>query len=429
MFKPTSRRVAVAATAAAAALALTACSGGAAAPSETEGPATINLTWWGNDDRAARFEEAIDLFEKANPTITVNGTFTDYPSYWEKRQTEAAGGGLPDVMLMDWQYLRQYGENGLLLSLNPYLESTIATDAIDQKMLDTCTLDGETFAAPIGYSSWGVFQNEDLLTSLGAEAYEGGTTWQEYSDYIASVTELGGGEVYGGLDYTQRIQNFELQLRQDGKNLFNEDGELDFTKEELAAYWESGADLRAGGAVPQSKLEEVYPVTGFGASMETSEPNWTNILTGFYADSGAKSITMVPPPTDKPAAKDLYQKVSLMYSQSANTKHADAGAKLIDFLVNSPEVGAIFGTTLGIPASQTQLDGVDLAGPDQTALDYMETIEDRLGDAPPAPVAGFGAIEQTFWDLGKGIGLGSISVDDAVNQFFDEVEQVLAASS
>ena len=57
------------------------------------------------------------IHEEEYPNITINDTFTDYPSYWEKRQTEAAGGGLPDVMQFDYSYLRQYSENGLLLDL------------------------------------------------------------------------------------------------------------------------------------------------------------------------------------------------------------------------------------------------------------------------------------------------------------------------
>ena len=38
---------------------------------------------------------------------------------------------------------------------------------------------------------------------------------------------------------------------------------------------------------------------------------------------------------------------------------------------------------------------------------------------------GYGSLEQTFWDLGKSLGLGAVSVDDAVQQFFDEASVVL----
>ena len=41
------------------------------------------------------------------------------------------------------------------------------------------------------------------------------------------------------------------------------------------------------------------------------------------------------------------------------------------------------------------------------------------------PVAGYGSLEQTFWDLGKEIGLGTLSVDDAVTEFFQEAGVIL----
>ena len=41
------------------------------------------------------------------------------------------------------------------------------------------------------------------------------------------------------------------------------------------------------------------------------------------------------------------------------------------------------------------------------------------------PVVGYGSLEQTFWDLGKSIGLGALSVDDAVSQFFTEAGVIL----
>ena len=112
MFRSRTKRVALAAAAALAAttIALAGCSGGGAAePESTFDPdekVTLNFTWWGNDDRAARYESLIEKFNEEYPNITINGTFTDFPSYWEKRQTEAAGGGLPDVWQFSDSYLR-----------------------------------------------------------------------------------------------------------------------------------------------------------------------------------------------------------------------------------------------------------------------------------------------------------------------------------
>jgi multiple sugar transport system substrate-binding protein len=214
-------------------------------------------------------------------------------------------------------------------------------------------------------------------------------------------------------------------LRAQGDNLYTEDGELGFTEDQLRDFWESGADARDGVAIPQQKLEEISPISGFGANLTASEGSWSNFLGGYLADSGAASITMVAPPTDEPDGKDLYRQAGLQMAISADTEHPEAAAMWLDFVVNSEEAGEIFGTTLGFPASETKLAGATLEGADAQVAEYLESVADRIGDAPPVPVVGYGSLEQTFWDLGKSIGLGAITVDDAVSQFFTEAGVIL----
>ena len=143
MFNIRKRRMAAAAAAitASAALVLTGCSGGgsseeAAATYDPDEKVTLNLAFWGNDVRAALYDEAIAAFNEEYPNITVNSSFLGFPEFWEKRQTEAAGGGLPDVMQFDYSYLRQYSENGLLLDLEPYLGNIIDTEPLSENILD-----------------------------------------------------------------------------------------------------------------------------------------------------------------------------------------------------------------------------------------------------------------------------------------------------
>ena len=419
---------AAAAMAGVAALALTGCASGGAAEAEPaydpDEEVTLTFTWWGNDDRAQRYQQLIDAFEEEHPNITIEGNFTDFPSYWEKRQTEAAGGGLPDVWQFSDSYLREYAEPGLLLDLDT-VSDYIDFDAFEDSLRQTGQLEGVQYSLPTGYSSWAVFLNDGLLEQAGVEPYEGGTSYEEYTEWMASVTEATGGAVYGGTDLTQRIQNFENVLRAQGENLYTEDGELGFDEDDLRDFWESGAEARDGVTVPQQRLEELTPKSGFGSNVTASEASWSNFLGGYLADSGAASVTLIAPPTDDPDAKDLYRQAGLQVAISADTEHPEASALWLDFVVNSEEAGEIFGTTLGFPASETKLAGTTLEGVDAQVADYLESVADRIGEAPPVPVVGYGSLEQTFWDLGKSIGLGALSVDDAVDQFFTEAGVIL----
>jgi multiple sugar transport system substrate-binding protein len=424
---PAPRLLAAAALTATAALVLAGCSGDTsddAAAFDPDEKVTIDFAFWGNDDRATRYNDLIAAFNEEYPNITINTSFTDFPSFWEKRQTEAAGGGLPDVFQFSDSYLRQYAESGNLLDLGEVADY-VDTTTFDESLLGTGALDGTQYSLPTGYSLWANFVNDDLVAQAGLEAPEAGGSFADFDEWMASVTDATGGAVYGGTDYTQRIQVFELVLRADGGNLYTEDGELGFTEDELRDFWESGAEIRDGVTVPQQKLEELSPKSGFGAAITASEMSWSNFLGGYLADSGASSISIVAPPTAKEGSKDLYRQAGLQVAIAQNTEHPEAAALFLDFVVNSPEAGEIFGTTLGFPASSSKLEGTTLEGADKQVADYIESAADRIGDAPPVPVVGYGSLEQTFWDLGKSIGLGALSVDDAVTQFFAEADAIL----
>lgn len=424
------RALAAVAIATGAAIALAGCAGGSTAePAATFDPdeeVTLDLAFWGNDVRAELYNEAIAAFNEEYPNITVNATFLAFPEFWEKRQTEAAGGNLPDVMQFDYSYLRQYSENGLLLDLDPYLGEIIETDPLPQNILDIGVVGGVTTGIATSTNAWGMFTNPVLLEQAGVEEFEGGS-WEDYTDWMGEVTDGAGGAFWGGGDYTGRIQNFEVQLRAEGSYLFSEDGEPGFDEERLAEFWESGAPIRDGIGIPQQRVEEVAPKGGFDSALTASELTWDNFGAGYLAGLGESytELGLIAPPITEEGAKDLYLKPSMLHTISANTDHPEAAATLVNFLVNSPESGEIFGTNRGLPASETALAAAELDPLSQQVKDYEASIADRLGDAPPVPIVGYGTLEEKFRQLGTELNFGTVTVDDAVAQFFAEMDVVL----
>lgn len=416
-------RLGLAAVAALTAVSLAACAGGTSGGYDPEEEVTLTFTWWGNDDRASRYQELIAAFNEEYPNIKVEGTFSDFSSYWEKRSTEAGGGGLPDVMQFIDSYLGQYAENGQLLDLAS-LEEYIDFSTFDETMLSMGKVGDEQLALPGGFNVWSISENTELLESYGLPSYEGGTSWEDFSAYMAEVTEETGGALYGGTDYTQRIQNFELWLRQQGKELYV-DGQLGFTEDELREFWNLGADDRNGVTAPQNRLEEVAPQTGIAAKFTATELAWSNAMVNYQAEAGSAKFSLIAPPTSDPDADDLYRQGGNQIAISATTEHPEAAAIFLDYVVNSPEAGAIFGTSTGFPASTSRLEGANLEGADLLVAEYLESVADRIGPTPPIQNVPYGALEAVFWDLGKSIGLNAISVDDAVTQFFDEAAVTL----
>src|SRR5690606_22198530 len=119
----------------------------------------------------------------------------------------------------------QYGEPGYLLDLAD-VEEYIDFTTFEDSLLGTGRLNDVQYSLPTGYSMWANFINDDLLAEYEVAAPDGGSSFSEFDDWMTSFTASADGEVYGGTDYTQRIQTFELMLRAQGKNLYTEDGEL-----------------------------------------------------------------------------------------------------------------------------------------------------------------------------------------------------------
>ena len=64
-----------------------------------------------------------------NPNVVIETEFTDWSGYWDKLATQAAGGGLPDIIQMDYSYLNQYASSNQLADLNGFIESGVIDTA------------------------------------------------------------------------------------------------------------------------------------------------------------------------------------------------------------------------------------------------------------------------------------------------------------
>ena len=410
----------------ASAAALSACGNGSSSSGQTgsaDNPVTINYTWWGNDDRAERTRKAIALFESKNPDIKVNGNFTDFAGYWQKRATEAAGGGLPDVMQWDLSYLRDYGQRNQLLDLGTV---KIDTSAFEKSLLPSGQIKGKTYGIPTSTNAFAVYYDPAKLASLGIAEPTGKWTWSEFQAFLKEVGDKGNGTLYGSTDFTGVWWQFNIWLRQKNIQAFNSDGKLGFSKDDLKTWWNLNAKLRGTQAiVPEDRVTQLKPKSPFGSNVSAAEVTWDNFMAGYLADSGAKQLKLVPVPSDDPNNLGLFLKPSMLMVASAKTKFKDAAARFIDFMVNDPEVGQIFKTSRGVPASKTQRDGTTFDGADKLVVDYEKSIEQYLKDAPEPPIVGFGTLEASFGRIASDLNYGKLTVDGAVDAWFKEAEDLI----
>lgn len=422
------------AVAAVASFALTACGGGGseAAPTETlnaDEDVTIVFNWWGNDDRADKYEEAIDLFEEKYPNITVQTGFQAWDDYWSSRNTEAAGSSLPDVMQMDMSYLRQYGSTNQLLNLDGQIGTSLDVTGIEDSLLEAGKLDGSQYGIATSTNTLAMFYNPDLLEQLGMEALPEDYTWDDLNAFISEASATGESmepRLYGSGDYTTTFWFFLQWLVQQDIQPFTEDGQLNFTREDMTAWLNVAEPIRTpvDATYPIARGIQLLPLGGFTVEENVSEMSWDNFLAQYSADSGNENIQMLPIPSDADGEKKMFLKPSMLLSASANSEHPAAAATLIDFLINDPEVGRIFGTSKGVPAVKAQRDAMELeeGSVDARVVAYEESVAEYATEAAPLPVQGFGTIEAEFKRLGEEFAYRNITVEQYVDQWFSEAE-------
>ncbi|MFY1694184.1 MULTISPECIES: ABC transporter substrate-binding protein [unclassified Solwaraspora] len=409
--------------AASAALALVAVGAAACGDDDASGPVTLRYSWWGNAERADLMQQAIDLFEEQNPDIRVTPSFQEYEAYWQKLTTETAGGNMPDVVQMDFSYLREYADRGVLYDLGGQAGDALVLADLLPGFDGVGEVDGTRYAVPIGGNTWSMFYNPALFAQAGVAAPQVGWTWDDYHATMATIRSTTG--TYGGGNYTGVIYNLEAQLRQEGGALFTEDGRLGFDAERLARFWQQGMDLIAQDVVlPVETAVAIKPASLWVDDLAASDLGWDNFLVR-YAGETDTEIHLGPLPTDNPGRLGQYLKPAMLLSASARTEHPEAAAKLISFMINDPEVGRIFGGNRGLPATNAQRDAAELDGPLAAVAAYEETIADQLTQAPPAPPRGAGGIEAAFIRISEELHYGRISVAQAVDQFFTEAEDIL----
>jgi multiple sugar transport system substrate-binding protein len=400
--------------------------GGGDSGDETKvGPATLRFSWWGNAERAELMQKAIDLFQQKNPEIKVTPSFQEFEAYWQKMATETAGGNAPDVLQMDFAYIREYSDRKALYDLKKQDGKNLELGDLLPGLKGAGEIDGKLYGVPVGGNTWGYMYNPALFTQAGVAEPKEGWTWDDYREAMATITEKTG--VHGGGNYIGSYYNLELQLRQEGGLLYTEDGKLGFDKARLAKFFGEGKQLvESKSALPIEKSVQIKPAHALENDLIAGDLGWDNFMAR-YAKGTKAELKLGPVPSDHSDKQGQYLKPSMLLSVSQKSEHPAAAAKLVSFMVNDPEVGKIFGANRGLPPTNAQRAAVQLEGPLAAVAAYEEGLKDKFGKTPPAPPKGAGTLEQAFIRIAEELQYSRISVDEAVNQFFTEAEETLGS--
>ena len=329
-----------------------------ALPAYTGGPAEIRMGWWGNDDRAARTQQVIDLFEAAYPDITVVGEPNGgTPDHFQIIDTQLASNNAPDLIQFggNWPDYQQYLE-----PLNLYLGTQLLIDTperFDQAALVPATAsDGNLYAVSLGTNTPVLVYNKTMIEAAGVDLPADNLSWEELLDYGRELKAKLPEGVAPFVDNSTNQANFlSYFYTQQGTPIWtlDEGGTSYATVESARAWLQMWADMRAEGLIPNADTTYTYTEDGPDSSALVAGDAaiglvWSNQVAGYQA-AMTDTVGMTTLPT---GGEDSYAiQMSQYLGMNKDSQNKEAAALFINFFVTSPEAGAILQTNRGVPSS------------------------------------------------------------------------------
>jgi ABC-type sugar transport system, periplasmic component len=342
----------------------------------TSGPVKLSIAWFGSQARNDVTIAALKAYTAANPNVTFDPTFVgSNPEFSQKLATQAAGKKIPDIIIMDLAWLKDYASKGQLLEL-----TGVDTSKIEPSVLDTGKYDGKLYALATGTASTALVYNKAKLDQLGGiqNMPVDGWTWDNFDAFNKEVkAKIGSDYVSADLssDYTSYVAYQESQ----GKGSpITVDGKINFDKQTWLDYEKMYSDYRKAGIVPTPDISTTNKdgdvTQDVLLSGKTLMKNAFSSTFSAYDAVKASTYALVTYPKGTMAGD--YVKASAFWSVAANTKYPDEAKKVVDWLVNSKDSGKILGFTRGIAANSDVLTALtpSFGSTDRTSADLVKFI-------------------------------------------------------
>ena len=394
---------------------------------------TVNILWWGSQTRHDLTVKLIEKFEELNPDIDVVMDYSDWSGYWTKLPAQVAGGQTPDVFQMDYAYLSQYAENGVLAELDSYIaDGSLDMSDVSENVLASGQVNGKTYAISTGTNAPAMLYRKDILDELGL-TLPMNPTMSEYTAVAKAVYEATGLRDTYVTDCSAVI--LRIHLRNYGLNLYNEDATaLGFDDPKyLVNMWKLAlqAQEEGWGLMPGEAA-----VTAFDSMVVDAWSRFQNSNElQAYRDATGKDIGMVMLPSmDDATTPALFLKPAMFWCVGSDSENKEAAVRFINFFTNSPECFDIVGIERAVPISAKMREYVapSLNETSQEVAAYIDFVSQPgmtspLMNADPAVAS---TVSELLDQYSEQVRYGTVDdLEATARQFMDEANDILAKAA
>lgn len=361
---------------------VTGCSGGAPAPKS--GPVTLSQSWWGGTTRAPLQQAVIDLYEKANPQVTITQQSSDFTAYWNRLAVQASSNNLPDVTGMQDRYVVKFASS--LLDLEPYIkDGTIDVSGISPTVLAAGKVGNKQVMIPSSFSYRGVEYDGAVFKAAGVPEPTAEMTWDALATNLQKLAKSGtlpSGE-YAATNQCSNDSPFYSYMKSYGTDVFA-GGKPSFTAQEAAAYFTYWQNLQQAGVLPPPAFQAANEGTTIEDTMFTKGMTALQMVPGnqFAAQSsrgGQIGLAGLPVGPDGAGNRLIVSGQSV----GANSKNPLAAARFINFFVNDTKAALVYKADNGIPSAEKARTAI--APLNIKAASFYDTIVSNFAIFTPLP--------------------------------------------
>lgn len=373
----------------------------------------------------ANMDSIVADFSTANPDVKVKWEWRPGQGFWEKLQTEFAGGTAPDVCINQVNWVIPGAARGMFLDIKPFIER----DAFDMSDVWYPTYEWEWQNGLYGFGSIAaanvVWMNKTILGNAGLEMPNDEFNWDDFLTYAQAMTDKANDQ-WGALDFTGHpatgcIGAFIVMA---GGSVLNE-------AKDKCTINEPPCIEAAQFLVDLIYKHEVSPKSADREGKENHFMTGKAAMTerGTWIEDQVRSANLFdwdwcPYPKHPQTGKRTVMIGSNVWSIIANTQYRDAAWKFIAYLQTAPAQAKF--AKYGIPTSKTVVESqeyIDAHKPQNVSLvinemdccghDYYITAD----------------VDEWWNVLGQELDpmwSGEMSVEEALNNATKAVDEVFA---
>jgi multiple sugar transport system substrate-binding protein len=394
---------------------------------------SIRLIWWGNPDRDRRTNEVVALFAKEKGIAVTPETY-GWGDYWQKLATQAAGRNLPDVIQMDYRFLFEYARRRQLAALDEFVGNQIDLANFDPNQLASGKVDDKLYGISMGANSMSHIYRKEILAKAGVTTLPDQTTWTD-----AEFDKLGEqvkGALPDGMYFTQNMgynePSLETWVRQRGKALYTEDGQLGYELQDLADFFAYWKDMQDKGLTPPA---DIMAQDASGKMEDSMFVLGKSLFGGIHSNQLVANQQLVPDeinitmvPNQEGGQPGQYLKPSMLISMAETSQDKETAADLINFFITDPEANAILQIERGVTGDASIREGLipGLTDTEKKIIAYLDIVATSVGPLPPPPPKSAGELDRALRPTWDAIAFEQVTVEEGAKQYYDDAIAILA---